>query len=158
MVGWLRGVIASKSSLAGSFSALERRIRATGHSEWRALYIESLVHSAEFLSENDALAIRNEYACSDCEEEIAWCFLLNAITRTNRESWTWTHRELGILARPTLSATGKHWVAVAALHGIVTTDQDDEIQAHGWLDLLFRAFFPFQQMTLGLGSRYIKRS
>ena len=138
MVGWLRGTTASADSFADAFAALEQRIQTTGHSEWRAVYIQSWVHGAEFLNENDALAIRKRYPCSDCEEEIAWCFLLNAITQTNRESWLWTHRELGIVAKPTLSATGKHWVVLAALHGVVTADQNDTISARAWLDTLVR--------------------
>ena len=85
MVGWLRGAAASDSSLAGAFTAFEQRIQATGHSEWRALYIQSWVHGAGLLNENDALAIRKRYPCADCEEEIAWCFLLNAVVQTNRE-------------------------------------------------------------------------
>jgi hypothetical protein len=37
-----------------------------------------------------------------------------------------------------LSATGKHWVVLASLHGILTADQNDTISARAWLDTLVR--------------------
>lgn len=143
MIGWLRLKVVSDPSSAALFEALEQRVQAHGHPAWRAIYIQSWAHAVgqAILNEKKALDIREPYRCSTCDEEIAWCFLLNSIVHSDRPSWSWAHRELTRLASPGLDERAKYWAVLAAMHGLRNADQSDIIPAERWRGL-FAALLP----------------
>jgi len=122
MVGWLRFSVASEPSASLPLASLEKRIQSPGSSVWRALYVRSwsLAAGEPMLDEAKALGIRDQFVRANTEEEIAWCFLLNAITHSDRGAWPWVHREFKAVARASLSDEAKYWTVMAALHGIET--------------------------------------
>ena len=88
----------------------------------------------------------------DNDEEVAWCFLLSAIAKTDQRAWPWTHRELKRVARPQLSEQARYWAVEAALHGFDATVSGEAISAIDWTDILV-ALLPVPPTSVGTWRR-----
>ena len=143
MIGWLRRVTTLQPAAAALFSSLEERLRAAGNAAWRAAYIQSWAGAAgqPLLDERIALDLRDRCLCPDGEEEIAWCFLLSCIAHADRSSWSWTHRELKRVARPSMGDKAKCCTLLTGLNGIAAANHSGPILAEDWCQLLV-ALFP----------------
>jgi hypothetical protein len=143
MIGWLRVAGHTAGTRSESFLRLEDSVKAGGCPAWRALFIQSWTHGSgrSPITEEEALHLRDHYVVPDSNEETAWCLLLNSVVHIDRAAWHWAHRELMSMARPALSQDSKHWIAVAALHGIEHAQETDAVSAEHWRDI-FRLLLP----------------
>lgn len=144
MMGWLRVVGHRTGNIPQRFLGLEERVKAGGYPAWRALFLQSWTHGSggSPITEDEALDLRDRHVVHDSEEETAWCLLLNSVVHADRAAWCWAHRELMRMATPTLGQNSKHWIAIAALHGIEHAQETDSISAERWRDL-FGRLLPF---------------
>jgi hypothetical protein len=138
MVGWLRIAVHRRPPIGTRFRHLEGRLTAAGSPGWRAMYILSWTrgHDGFSITQDEALGIRDQYVVPESEEETAWCLLLNGVVQSDSAAWFWAYRELSTLARPTLAEAAKHWVALAALHGLAVAQVNDVVSPERWREVI----------------------
>lgn len=143
MIGWLRVLGQRVGVSSEGFLRLEESVKIRGYPAWRAVFIQSWIHGSNGspITEEDALSLRDHYVVPDSAEETAWCMLLNSVVHRDRAAWHWAHRELMSIARSTLGQDSKHWIGVAALHGIKHAHDTDTGSAERWRDM-FRLVLP----------------
>ena len=154
IIGWLRLAIGPDHPAAAAFSVLESRVQTASDPAWRAIYIQSWAQTVghSSMTEAKALELRDQLVHPDEDEEVAWCFLLSAIAKSDRRAWPWTHRELKRVARPQLSEQARYWAVEAALHGLDTAGSDEAISAINWTDILV-ALLPVPATSVGTWRR-----
>ncbi len=154
MTSWLRLAVPGETSDVARFAAIENRLRSSGHSSWRSLYIQSWAYGQPnlLLPEQSAREMRDLFVRPGSDEEVAWCYLLNSTVQVDKGSWLWAQRELQNLSRPGLSEEARHWGITASLHCLVSSIRNKAADAHTWLTVV-RGYLPINLSSLGTWER-----